>query len=169
MKLKSSLALVLAVGLAFFSISARAASGSLTYSNFAGTCNANGINSTATGTSTFPGPFTAYGSTRLNGVPDTTYSWVMATSPNTWPTTFNRTFPTPEPDDTYTYVYSLAVTMDAGGYQGVSIVTINCTAGVFSATDVWQPYTPVPTVSQYTLLLLALLLAAGAAWHLRRV
>jgi len=148
---------------------APAALGTLTYSGFAGTCSAAGFATSAvTGATTFPFAVAVNAATTLNGAAYDTYTLSLA-SPFVFPSFFRETFAAPLASNTYTFVFALTVTMN-GLPQGVSTTTINCTAGTFSATNVWQAAVApvVPATSPAALWALGLLLAAAAVWRLRR-
>ena len=145
-----------------------AALGSLDYTGFAGTCSNTGFSTTANASASFPGTVSVTGATQLNGTAYDTYGFSLG-SPSAFSTGFGRTFTAPLASSTYTFVFVSTVSLGSER-QGATTITINCNAGVFSATSVWQAAPPVivPVGSPALYGLIGMLLVGFAGIALRR-
>lgn len=140
----------------------------LTYNSFSGTCSQAAFFTTATGVDNANGTIDISQHNTLNGVAFDTASFSLGTGPFTFPTSFGRTFTPPPPaSSTYTFVFNSDV-FQAGNFLGTSITTITCTGGVFSATNTFVAAGAVPTLSEWSLILLALMLAGAGVYAFRR-
>jgi len=142
---------------------------SLTYDTFTNTnCSQAGFTTDAVAHMDVNGHVFLDGQSFLNGQPYDTYAEDLLTGPDTFPTTFSRVFSPPPPaSSTYEFVFRSRVRQD-DRFVGWSVTTITCSAGVFSAINVFQPnLPPIPAGTPAGWAVLALLLAAAAARRLR--
>lgn len=149
---------------------AKASSESLTYDGFSGfNCSQAGFFTLATGHLDIAGPVSVAGRTTLDGAPYDTYAFDLGTGPDTFQTTFERTFAPPPPGSaTYTFVFRSDVYQGAR-FVGSSITTIACANGAMSAANVWRPLAePIPAGPPAAWIALALLLAASGVARLAR-
>jgi hypothetical protein len=148
---------------------AKATSESLTYDNFtASGCSQGAFFTLATGHLNIVGPVVVDGTTTLDGANYDTYSLDLGTGPDTFQTSFDRTFlPPPPASSTYTFVFD-STTRQGTRELGRSVTTIRCTNGAFSASNVWIPRAePIPTGHPGAWVALALLLTAAGFARLR--
>lgn len=139
----------------------------LTYTGFnSPACNAAGFTVTATGNDAANGFIDVTDPITLNGTLVTTQNFSLGPGPFTFPTSFsNPNAPGPPP---YTYVYNLQV-RQTGNFLGTSVVTVTCSAGgVATATNVWVAASSIPTMSEWGIALLALVIGAAAIVLFRR-
>ncbi|CAG0967840.1 hypothetical protein BURK1_01060 [Burkholderiales bacterium] len=149
----------------------KAAAGSLIYDSFTGfNCSQSGFVTSAVAHLDISGPVTGAGTTTLDGVPYDAYVVDnLGSGPDTFPTSFFRTFTPPPPSSsTYVFVYTTIVTQN-GAPLGQSITTIECADGAFSASNVWLGVPePIPAGHPAAWAALALLLAGGGLARLAR-
>lgn len=147
--------------------------GSLTYDTFtASSCSQAAFATLALGHLTLVGPTRFDGVGYLDGVKHSTYSGDLKSGPATFDTDFSRDFitlfPPAPPSSTYTYVFFSSV-YQGETFFGNSVTTIVCTAGTFSASNVWTAApSPIPATGHSGLVALAALLAFAGAARLRR-
>jgi hypothetical protein len=141
----------------------------LTYNSFTGgTCSQTAFFVDATGVDNTNGTANVFVTETLNGLPFSSGSFQLTNGPFTFPTSFGTTFTPPPPaSSTYTFVFTSAVSQ-AGNFLGNSITTVTCTGGVLSATNTFVAAGSVPTLSEWSLILLALMLAAAGVYAFRR-
>ena len=139
----------------------------LTYDGFIGfNCSPNGFFTSATGHLNINGAVTVDGKSFLDGKLFDTYSLDLGTGPATFPTSFDRTFPTPA-KSSYKFVFDSTVRR---GKQtiGTSITAISCDVGNFAAVNAFVTPTDIPAGTPATLAALSLALAALGALALSR-
>lgn len=141
----------------------------LTYSAFnSGTCSQAAFSVNATGNDAANGTVDIQGTTTLDGTSAGAFAFSLGPGPFTFPTSFSRNFTPPPPaSSTYTFVFNSNV-FQAGNFLGTSVTTITCAAGVFNATNVWVAASSIPTLSEWGLALLPLVIAAAAVVLFRR-
>jgi hypothetical protein len=140
----------------------------LTYNSFSGTCSQAAFSLNATAVQAANGTIDITGNTTLNGLAFDTFAFQLTNGPQTFATTFARTFTPPPPaSSTYTFVFNSGV-RQAGNFLGTSVTTITCTGGVISATNNFVAAGAVPTLSEWSLILLALMLAGAGVYAFRR-
>ena len=143
----------------------------LTYTNFTGgSCTQTGFSVNATGNDNANGTVNVNVTGTVNGATFTSGSFNLGPGPFTFATSFGQpTFTSPAPtSNTYTVVFNSNV-FQGGQFLGTSVTTIQCTAGVLSATNVFNLAASLPTMSEWSLALMALLVAlAGGVFLYRR-
>ena len=144
----------------------------LTYGAFTGgTCSQGAFSVGATGTLLTTEPTTVKGLTFLDGAPYDTFTFALPPGPLVFGTGFGRSFSPPPPASaTYTFVFSSNLLTESGQFLGRSVTTFQCTDGVLTGSNAWVDgaAVPIPTLSEWTMILLALILAGGGALALRR-
>jgi hypothetical protein len=141
---------------------------SLTYDSFVGTCNVNGFSTSAVAYADFATEVRIDGTTTLDGAPYDTYAFGLPGGAYSFGTGFARGFAPALADATYTFVFNSRIL--AEGLKGTSIITISCSDGVLSGSNVFDLHSTqeIPTLGQLGLGALALLLGGGAIFALRR-
>lgn len=132
--------LFMALGLLAAPGAAQAQTHTLTYSGFSGTCSVSGFSMGATANYNLPTAVTVNGNTTLNGAAYDTFSFGLGAGTGTFATGFSRTFSPALGSNTFTFVFnSVLVDASTAVVYGTSVTTINCAAGVFSATNAFVP------------------------------